>query len=50
MAKQLITFSFWNNVFKKTTIPDIPFIVVSIDIKFSVMNGVTIFAIVGERV
>ncbi len=50
MAKQLITFSFWNNVFQKTSIPGIPFIVVSIDLKSSVMNGFTIFAIVGERV
>ena len=50
MAKQLIAVSFWNNVFQKTSIPGIPFIVVSIDLKFSVMNGSTIVSIVGERV
>ena len=50
MAKQLIAVSCWNNVFQKTSIPGIPFIVVSIDLKFSVMNSSTIVSIVGERV
>jgi len=50
MAKQLFTFSFLNNVSQKTCIPSIPFIVVSIDLRVSVMNGFTIFAIVDERV
>ena len=50
MAKQLITVSFRNNAFHKPSIPGIPFIVVSIDLKSSVMNGFTIFAIVDERV
>ena len=50
MAKQLITVSFRNNAFQKPSIPGIPFIVLSIDLKSSVMNGFTIFAIVDERV
>ena len=49
MAKQLIAVSFWNNVFQKTSIPGIPFIVVSIDIRFPFVNGSAIVAIVGER-
>jgi hypothetical protein len=51
MAKQfLIAFLFGNNKFQKDSIPGIPLIVVSIGLKSSVMNGFTIFAIVGERV
>ena len=50
MAKQLIAVSCWNNVFQKTSIPGIPFIVVSIDLRFPFVNGSTIVAIVGERV
>ena len=50
MAKQLIAFLFGNNVFQKTSIPGIPFIVVSIDIRFPFVNGSAIVAIVGERV
>ena len=49
MAKQLIAVSCWNNVFQKTSIPGIPFIVVSIDLRFPFVNGSAIVAIVGER-